>query len=277
MLVKDVVKLLLMHPQDIECEVWDEGEDDFVPVRDVFWEDGTSAVHILPTPALDPKDAEAQVIRVTRELLGYPNYESILVRFKAGNEHMAFVVAGAVFDDLGRKQYRMLPINEIQAIVTKEMRRMTAEPIFKKIYMGDEWGSQWLAPFNEDGSVPAKSAAIRFQEFDEVTIRWPAGKVERVTLRPKLFLGRVGDHGRDYDVRDHRMGFETMLNGLTHWISLAGVEVSEEDLVRIAATKRVPAVVLCKQCEKPIGSDTERTGFCSHECWSAAIVKESAQ
>lgn len=47
MKVSELIAALKKLPQDLPVRVWDEDEDDYVPVVEALYEDGTSAVDLL--------------------------------------------------------------------------------------------------------------------------------------------------------------------------------------------------------------------------------------
>lgn len=56
MTVKELIAALNKMPQDLDVRIWDEEEDDYMPVRQVLYEDGTSAVDLLAHEAGDSHD-----------------------------------------------------------------------------------------------------------------------------------------------------------------------------------------------------------------------------
>ena len=45
--VRQLIAELQKMPPDLEVRLWDEDEDDFMPVAQVLYEDGTSSVDLL--------------------------------------------------------------------------------------------------------------------------------------------------------------------------------------------------------------------------------------
>jgi hypothetical protein len=56
MKVKDLIQRLLKEPQDLEVCIWDDAADEYEPVADVLFEDGSTEVHLLTVevPQIDP-------------------------------------------------------------------------------------------------------------------------------------------------------------------------------------------------------------------------------
>jgi hypothetical protein len=59
--VRELIAELRKLPPEMEVEVWDDAEDEFVPVVQALWESGTSAVHlqtiyseVVEAPPSDP-------------------------------------------------------------------------------------------------------------------------------------------------------------------------------------------------------------------------------
>lgn len=71
MKVRELIEALKLMPPDLDAEMWDSDEDDYVPVVSVLYEEGAPYVFLLPVEidfADEPKD---NVVQFPSHLVGH--------------------------------------------------------------------------------------------------------------------------------------------------------------------------------------------------------------
>lgn len=98
-----------------------------------------------------------------------------------------------------------------------------------RLYEGNDWGHKFYAPYPCKGTWSKHRDGTVSNIGKQVTVRWPDGTVELVSVGSDTYHQRIYDHGHEYDASGICPVLLMQRHGISIKVPLDKVQVQESE------------------------------------------------